>query len=66
MKRFLTIRATAREFELPEAYLRRLVNAGGVPGFKSGRRVYIDTTLFREMLDGLVRANGNGQAQAAQ
>ena len=49
-KQYLTIRQAARELQVPECYIRREENAGRVPGFKSGSRVYVDILAFRDVL----------------
>lgn len=59
-KQFMTIRQTARELDIPEGFIRREEKAGRVPGFKSGTRVYVDVTAFREVLS---RANVRADAQ---
>ena len=60
MKNFLTIRQAARELEIPEGFIRKEEKAGRVPGFKSGTRVYVDVTAFRDVLS---RANVRADAQ---
>ena len=50
MKDFLTIRQTARALNIPEGFIRKEEKAGRVPGFKSGKRVYVDVSAFREVL----------------
>lgn len=57
---YLTIRQTARELDIPEGFIRKEEKAGRVPGFKSGNRVYVDVTAFREVLS---RANVRADAQ---
>ena len=59
-KQFLTIRETARELSIPEGFIRKEEKAGRVPGFKSGTRVYVDVTAFRDVLS---RANVRADAQ---
>ncbi|MBR0283253.1 MAG: hypothetical protein IJQ81_16955 [Oscillibacter sp.] len=59
-KRYLTIRQTARELQIPEKYIRGEEKAGRVPGFKSGSRVYVDVTAFKDVLS---RANLRANAQ---
>lgn len=49
-KRYLSIRETAREFDIPEGLLRREVKGGNVPHIKSGVKVLINRDSFREYL----------------
>lgn len=50
MKKYMTIRETAKELELTETYIRRLARTEGIPGFKSGNRVYVDVEAFKESM----------------
>ncbi|MBR0280975.1 MAG: hypothetical protein IJQ81_05190 [Oscillibacter sp.] len=59
-KRYFTIRQAAREMKIPECFIRAEAKAGRVPGFKSGNRVYVDVTAFRDILS---RANVRDAAQ---
>ena len=59
-KEFLTIRQAALALNIPEGFIRKEEKAGRVPGFKSGKRVYVDVTAFREVLS---RANVRANAQ---
>lgn len=49
-KQYLSIRETAREFDVPEWLLRREVKGGNVPHIKSGVKVLINRDSFREYL----------------
>ena len=54
-ERFLTPRPAAARLKLPEAFVRREVRAGRVPGFTSGAsnrpRFYVDTLKYAAMLE---------------
>ena len=54
-ERFLTPRPAAARLKLPEAFVRREVRAGRVPGFTSGAsnrpRFYIDVEQYKTMLE---------------
>jgi excisionase family DNA binding protein len=52
-KQYLSIRETAREFDIPELLIRRQVKGGNVPHIKSGVKVLISRESFREYLANL-------------
>lgn len=56
-QRFMSIRQTAAQLAISETFIRRMVKAGNAEGFYSGRKFYVDLPAFREMLDGISKAN---------
>ena len=65
-ERFLTPRPAAARLKLPEAFVRREVRAGRVPGFTSGAssrpRFYVDVEKCRAMLEARISAATNQAA----
>ncbi len=56
MPRWMTIRQTAKVYELPEWTLRTMQKQGKLPGFYQSSRYYVDTVLLMEQLDQTSRA----------
>lgn len=64
--RFQTARPAAVTLKVPEAFLRREIRAGRVPGFTSGAsnrpRFYVDVEKCRVMLEQRINAAVTSQA----
>ena len=64
MSRYMTIRATAKQFELPEWMLRGMQKSGTLPGFFAGSRFYCDTELLMQHLEAASKANVTRSVEA--
>ena len=64
--RFQTARPAAVTLKVPEAFLRREIRAGNIPGFTSGAssrpRFYVDVEKCRVMLEARISAATNQAA----